>query len=127
MATTLPKSLKAGTTAQARALVFEALAATIAPTTIADMQAMVGVNEKVDILAAETGGQICRIAVWWFYPDAGPTWVKDVAVGDVTVTANGTAGIVTVPSAATGIHIQVVSVIAGAKITAWAVGRDVHS
>lgn len=122
MAADMPQSLKKGANPQERAVLFEEAAVTADPTAATDQMVPVGMHARIDMIAAETGGQNCAVALWWWYADS-ETWVKDLTIGNLAVNANSTAGAVTVPSAASGLYVQVQACPAGGKVSAWLIGR----
>ncbi|MBM4345864.1 MAG: hypothetical protein FJ100_21030 [Deltaproteobacteria bacterium] len=84
--------------------------------------ALVGTSTDIDIVLSETSGGTFDAELWWLYADA-EVYAPDTVVGTVSVLANGTARVVTAPSAATGLFVRVTNFAGGARANAWAIGR----
>lgn len=132
MASDLPQSLVKGTTPATRALFFNMLTQNGIPTTPAQ-GIPTGMSANVDVLVAESAGGTFSAEVWWWY-DVPEKWIRDSSIGSVTIPANGDAGAVTVPSAASLVYIRCfdpANDVAGqpfagnAAASGWAIGRGV--
>lgn len=117
-----PKSLKTGTTPANKAVLNAVAAANLPPVDQNSAHAQVGFNVNLNLVLSEDAGGTYDAKVWWFYADADK-WVEDLAVGTISVTANGTAAAVLVPSAATAAYVEVLNFAGGARASAWFIGR----
>lgn len=104
------------------AVISAGAAANGVPTTAQMAHASVGMHARIDVVLSETAGGTYDAKLWWFYADAG-VWVEDLAVGTLSVAANGTAGAVTTPSAASSLYVETLNFAGGAHADAWLIGR----
>lgn len=98
------------------------IAANGVPTAASQAHASLGLQARVDVVLKETAGGTYDAKLWWFYADAN-AWVEDLSIGTVSVSANGTSAMVTIPSAASSLYVEVLNFAGGASAEAWVIGR----
>ena len=124
-----PKSLVAGSTAAARRVIADAVAANGVPTTSADALNIFQFR-SIDVVAKCTGGGgSYDFLVWWYYGVADE-WVYDTWVGTTSIsTAGGVEGFPIALGSifsreADGVYLEVKNFAGGGSADLWLIGRE---
>lgn len=122
MATDMPVSLKKGTSAQDRALLFQVVAANLPPTAMSDAMFPAGMNARIEIVGEETNGGTYDVTIWRMYADSG-LMIPDAVIGTFSVNANSTWGFPLDIGTASSFYIEVSNFAGGGEASVWAIGR----